>query len=67
MSKNRKRGSSAADILVVLLFFCGVALIAAGLWLASRTLCLVFLGISVLYLAASVNKAANPHERTVRK
>lgn len=67
MSKNRKRESSTADVLVVFLFFCGVALIAAGLWLASRTLCLVFLGISVLYLAASVNKAANPHERTVRK
>lgn len=67
MSKNRKRRSAAADILVVLLFFCGVALIAAGLWLASPTLCLVFLGISVLYLAACVNTAANPHERTVKK
>lgn len=67
MSKNRKQKGAAADLLVVLLFFCGVALVAAGLWLASRTLCLVFLGISILYLAASINKAANPPERTVKK
>lgn len=65
MNENRK--GNTADFLVVLLFFCGVALIAAGLWLASRTLCLVFLGTSVLYLAACVNKAANSHERTDRK
>lgn len=65
MNENRKW--NAADILVVVLFFCGVALIAAGLWLASRTLCLVFLGASILYLAAGINKAANSHERTVKK
>lgn len=67
MSKNRNQKTTAVDLLVVLLFFIGVALIAAGLWLASRTLCLVFLGVSVLYLAACTNKAANPPERTVKK
>ena len=64
--KDTRKGI-AADVLVVFLFLLGVALIAAGLWLASRTLCLVFLGISILYLAACVNKAANSHERTVKK
>lgn len=67
MSKTRKRKTSVLDVLVVFLFFCGKALIAAGLWLANRTLCLIFLGISVLYLAACINNAANPHERTVKK
>lgn len=67
MNKNRKRKSTAADVLVVLLFFCGVALVAAGLWLASRPLCLIFLGFSAWYVAASICKAANPPERTVKK
>lgn len=67
MNKNRKKRTTAADALVVLLFFGGVALIAAGLWLASKPLSLVFLGISALYVSACVSKSANSPERTVKK
>lgn len=65
-SKNNK----AADILewlIVLLFFCGVALIAAGLWQIWQPLALVFLGIACLYLAGCVSMAVKSPERTERK
>ena len=54
----KQRGTSADDLLIVFLFFLGVALIAAGLYQFSRALALVFLGIACLYLAVGVYKAA---------
>lgn len=66
--KNDKRNEvSVLDWLIVLLFFGGVALIAAGLWQFGRPLALVFLGIACLYVATCVSKTANPHERTDKK
>ena len=65
-SKN-DRTSAVVDRLVVFLFFCGVALIAAGLWQIWQPLALVFLGIACLYLACCVNMAAKSPERTEKK
>lgn len=65
-SKNN-RTSAVLDRLVVFLFFCGVALIAAGLWQIWQPLALVFLGISCLYLACCVNVTAKSPERTEKK
>lgn len=44
--------------LVVLLFFAGVALIAAGLWCIWPPVALIFTGATVLYLAMCVSKVA---------
>lgn len=65
-NKNNKE-TAILDWLVVLLFFCGVALIAAGIWQFSRPLALVFLGIACLYLAGCVSMAAKSPERTDKK
>jgi hypothetical protein len=46
------------DWLTVLLFFAGVALIAAGLWCIWPPVALIFVGAAVLYLAMCVNKVA---------
>lgn len=67
--KNNKQKKSAVflDVIVVLLFFCGLALIAAGLWQWWKPAALMFLGISSLYVAYCMNNAAKPHERTDKK
>lgn len=54
-----RKTTTAVDWLIVFLFFIGVVLIAAGLWLFSRPLALVFIGITCLYVAGCVSKAAN--------
>lgn len=65
-NKNSKT-SAVLDGFVVFLFFCGVALIAAGLWLFSHALAMVFLGIACLYVAGCVSIAAKSPERTDKK
>ena len=65
--KEKNKRSTGLDWLVVILFFCGVALIAAGLWQVSRPLAMIFLGLVALYLAACINNAANSPERTDKK
>lgn len=65
-SENNK-ASAIKDWLIVLLFFCGVALIAAGLWQIWQPLALVFLGIACLYLGRCVNMSAKSPERTEKK
>ena len=65
-SKNNK-AAAILEWLIVLLFFCGMALIAAGLWQIWRPLMLVFLGIAILYLAGCINTAAKSPERTDKK
>ena len=67
--KDSKNNKAAAILgwLIVLLFFCGVALIAAGLRQIWQPLALVFLGIACLYLADCVNVAAKSPERTDKK
>lgn len=65
-SKNNK-ASAILDWLVTFLFFCGVALIAAGLWQIWQPLALVFLGITCLYLGNCANIAAKSPERTEKK
>ena len=64
--KNHKE-PAALDWLVVLLFFCGVALIAAGLWQIWPPIALVFLGIASWYVAGCVSMAAKSPERTDKK
>lgn len=65
-SKN-DRTTAILERLVVFLFFCGVALIAAGLWQIWQPLALVFLGVACLYLACCVNLSAKFPERTEKK
>ena len=50
--------AACREWLVVLLFFAGVALIAAGLWCIWPPVALVFTGAAVLYLAMCVSKVA---------
>ena len=65
---NKKHDSNPLlDLLIVLLFFAGVALIAAGLWQIWPPLAFVFLGIACLYVAGCVNLAAKSPERTDKK
>ena len=61
------KASAGFGWLIVLLFFCGVALIAAGLWQIWRPLALVFLGIACWYLASCMRMAAKFPERTDKK
>lgn len=65
-SENNK-ASSSKDWMIVLLFFCGVALIAAGLWQIWQPLALVFLGIACLYLGCCASMSAKSPERTEKK
>ena len=67
--KETKNNKAAAilDWLVTFLFFCGMALIAAGLWQIWPPVALVFLGIVTWYLAACINTAAKSPERTDKK
>lgn len=65
-SKNNK-ASAVVDLLVVLLFFCGMALIAVGLWQIWQPVALVFLGIASWYLASCINMSAKSPERTDKK
>jgi len=67
MKDHSKRTSSLSEWFTVLLFFVGVALIAAGLWQIWPPLALVFLGIACLYVAGCVNMAAKFPERTDKK
>lgn len=68
MKNDKNHESSAAlDLVVVFLFFCGVALIAAGLWRMWPPVALVFLGIACLYVAGCVSIAAKSPERTDKK
>lgn len=48
------------DWLVVILFFAGVALIAAGLWCIWPPVSLIFIGGAVLYLAFCIARLRNP-------
>lgn len=64
--KNHK-GNIVLDWMVDFLFFCGVALIAAGLWRMWPPVALVFLGIACLYVAGCVSMAAKSPERTDKK
>lgn len=61
------RASVILDWVVVFLFFCGVALIAAGLWQIWQPLALVFLGIACVYVAGCVSVAAKSPKRTDKK
>lgn len=65
-NKNRTK-TTILDWVVVFLFFCGVALIAAGLWQIWPPVALVFLGIACLYVAGCVSIAAKSPERTDKK
>lgn len=47
------------DWLVVLLFFAGVALIAAGLWCIWPPVSLIFIGVAVLYFAFCIARLRN--------
>ena len=58
---------TVADCVVVLLFFCGIALIAAGLWQWSSPVSLVFIGAALLYIAASISKSANSPRKDGKK
>lgn len=64
MENNKNRGGGrAGSVLVVLLFFVGVAVIAAGLWLLSHGVSLVFIGCAALYLAGCVSLAADTRRK----
>lgn len=67
MNSNTNKTAAVLDSLIVLLFFCGVALIAVGLWQIWRPLAMVFLGLACLYVAASVNKTANSPRKDGKK
>lgn len=61
MRKNNRprRGSTILDWLVVILFFSGIAAITIGLWRLHPSAGMIFLGISLLYVAGCVSFAAN--------
>ena len=67
MKDTQKKTKPALEWLVVVLFLCGVALIAVGLWQVNHPLALIFLGLGTLYLAACVSKIENTPERTDEK
>ena len=56
-----------SELLVMILFFAGLALIAAGLWLIWPPVAMIFGGVATLYLAGCVDLAAKHAERTVKK
>lgn len=64
---DKPKTMTAVDWLSLFLFFCGVALIAAGLWLYSRPLALIYIGIMCIYVGRCVFNAANSPERTDKK
>lgn len=64
---NHKRAAILRDLAVLVLFFAGLALIAAGLWHMFPPAAMIFSGLALLYLAGCVNLAAKHAERTVKK
>lgn len=56
--KPRRRGT-LAGLVVVMLFFLGIALITAALWLLHPAPGLGFLGLATLYTAACISRVSN--------
>lgn len=65
--RNHKLTGMLRELLVMILFFAGLALIAAGLWLIWPPVAMIFGGLAALYLAGCVDLAAKHAERTVKK
>lgn len=65
--RDHKLTGVLSELLVMILFFAGLALIAAGLWLIWPPVAMIFGGLAVLYLAGCVDMAAKHPERTVKK
>ena len=65
--RNHKLTGALRELLVMILFFAGLALIAAGLWLIWPPVAMIFGGLAALYLAGCVDLAAKHAERTVKK
>ena len=65
--RNHKLTGALRELLVMILFFAGLALIAAGLWHMFPPAAMIFSGLALLYLAGCVNLAAKHAERTVKK
>lgn len=55
------------ELLVVILFICGIALIAAGLWQVCPPLALIFMGAALVYVAACISKTANSPRKDGKK
>lgn len=58
--KKSNQASAVLELLIVILFIAGIALIAAGLWQWSRPLAFVFVGLALLYTSFCLSKTANP-------
>ena len=52
----RRRGAAIIGFLVVLMYFIGIALIAAALWMLHPAPGLGFLGLATLYIAACISR-----------
>lgn len=62
-----KKAALLREVAVIILFFAGLALIAAGLWYIWPPVALIFGGVALIYLAGCVNMTAKSSERTVKK
>lgn len=65
--RDHKATTVLTELLVIALFFAGLALIAAGLWFIWPPVAMIFVGLAALYLAGCVDLAAKHTERTVKK
>lgn len=57
--ENKGNGNRGTGFLMVLLFFGGAALIAAGLWRVSITAGLIFCGLVLLYFGLCLSRVYN--------
>lgn len=64
---NHKKTAVLRELAVIVLFFAGMALIAAGLWHIWPPVAMIFGGLALVYLAGCVNMTAKSPERTVKK
>lgn len=65
--KDSNKTAIIMELLVAILFICGIALIAAGLWQVCPPLALVFMGAALLYVAACISNAANSPRKDGKK
>lgn len=67
MNNDGKQKNTFMDWLVLVLYLCGMALVAAGLWQVSPPAASIYLGLELMVRSFCISRAAKSPERTVKK
>ena len=67
MNNDGKQKNTITDWLVLILYLCGVALVAAGLWQVNPPMASIYLGFVLMTRSFCISRAAKSPERTDKK